>query len=374
LLSTIRHEALYAAYILTQWGCIEFNENTTPLFEIKKLEELTETIELYNNNLNNPVKFKNKFYPYGLCLFNKWMGFNKTIKFLSTATKNETQTISKLILENVDNNIELYNNKLSELERKLFFFISSTMHCPTLNINEMVEIVDEKTQSLIDKIPSTNAYIGFHINAGLIDRCLKNFPHDKQLYKLLKSGSRFSKTQLSRSCINIGFIADDKNIVDQQPICSHLLSGLTEEEFFRSSSGTRKGIFDKSKITPMSGYLERTMVMALSPVEMMDEDCGCETGLEIIVQSKKHAESLIGKWFKCPSNNINEWTLFSDYKIVKQYINRKIILRSPMTCHIPNFKICKKCFGEKQVKTKYIGIVSAQCAIERLTQLVMRVL
>ena len=53
-------------------------------------------------------------------------------------------------------------------------------------------------------------------------------------------------------------------------------------------------------------------------------------------------------------------------------VGSEIILRTPMKCHTKDFKICKKCFGEKNNRTKYIGVVAAQCLTERLTQLSMR--
>ena len=43
-----------------------------------------------------------------------------------------------------------------------------------------------------------------------------------------------------------------------------------------------------------------------------------------------------------------------------------------MTCKTKDFKICKKCFGEKKVRTPYVGVVAGQCITERLTQLLLR--
>jgi DNA-directed RNA polymerase beta' subunit len=247
-LSTIRHESLYACYVLTEDK--DYNKNN--IIKIKTLQELPETQELYNN-LKTGIYIEdcNKTFPYGICLFNKWCGFNK-IKMTETISKNQSNKISELIYEEQKDPIPFYD-KLTELNRKLLFFISSTDHSPTININEMMGIVDEDTSKLFKKLPDNNVNVGFLVNEGLIVRCLENCDHNSQLYKLFKSGTRFSRTQLARSCISIGFTADDKNYIVPNPIKGNLMEGITEEDFFLGSPGTRKSLADKSDSTPDSG-------------------------------------------------------------------------------------------------------------------------
>lgn len=112
------------------------------------------------------------------------------------------------------------------------------------------------------------------------------------------------------------------------------------------------------------------MTMALGIIEIIEEDCNTDNCLEIIIFSEKHAKSLIGKYYKIP-NEIMDWEVL-DLKAAKSLINNKIYIRSPMTCQTPNFKICQKCFGEKDLPTKYVGVSAGQIISERLTQLIMR--
>ena len=65
-----------------------------------------------------------------------------------------------------------------------------------------------------------------------------------------------------------------------------------------SSYGTRKGIVDKSRATPKSGYLERTLVMAMGCMEIAEDDCGTQDGIEITVQNKEHVKSILNKYYK----------------------------------------------------------------------------
>lgn len=256
-LSTIRHEALYCAYILTRDVCEDYK-----LISISSLSELPENLDWFNNNLYKHIELNNKLYTYGMCLFNKWCGFTDVI-LNKVITKKQLQEVSKAIFEYHQCDSKLFYDNMYELEKKLMFFISITTHIPTVSLFEMISVVDDDTHQLIQKIPSGNAYLAYHINNALIDRCLDKFPQDLNLYKLYKSGSRFSKVQLARSCINIGLVADENNIVHQTPITTSLIEGLTAPEFFSSAPGTRKGLIDKERSVPESGYLERTLVMAL---------------------------------------------------------------------------------------------------------------
>ena len=362
MLSTLRHEALYAAYILTNSKI----DNQYNNIIVGSLKNLPEDFDLYNN-LNFGVEFKNKkIYSYGLSLFNKWCGFdNIVIDF--PILKKKTHTISQILY---DYHNDTYYDFLTDLEKKLLFFITCYHKTPTLNINEMLSVLPQNIQRLFKKLPNNHPEIGFYINKILVKKCLDQFDHNAQLYNLYKSGSRFSQTQLARSVINIGYCANSDNDIVPTPVNTNLISGLTEEQFFAGADGTRKGISDNAKSTPESGYLERSLVMLLSPLEIVEEDCFSLDGIHTIIMSDEHGDTLINKYFKDP--NIDEpWKLF-EKEHIKMYINKQIIVRSPITCQTPNFRMCQKCFGEKKFSTKYLGITAGQILAERLTQLTMR--
>lgn len=365
-LAIVRHEALYAAYVLTE----DIFPNKIDPIKIDKLEDLPESMEWYNDRLKDPILFKDKLYTYGICLFNKKCGFSDII-INKTIAKQGANLISKEIYKNLNLNSRKFYNKLHELDNFLFTYITITKHCPSINVNEMADLVSKDNRKLFKKLPANNVYLGYHINEALIDRCISEFNTNHQLYKLFRSGSRFSKTQLARSCINIGYTADSQNIIAPTPIKGNLLSGISEEQFFLGAPGTRKSIRDKSKFTPDSGYLERTLVMALSILEIAEEDCGGSNFLEFVVFNEKHSETLVGKYFKDPQEPYNDWSVL-DFPTAKKFINNKIYIRSPMTCMTEGFKMCRKCFGERKFMTKYLGIVCGQTISERLTQLVLR--
>lgn len=244
VIALIRHEALYSAYILSSYLHDDnYNvENEDVLFTIDNLQDLEENIDYFNNNLHSAVVLNNKKYPYGICLLNKWMGSQKDIYINKEVTKKVTSEISHTIYEKIYNNdSKKYYDQLADLERKLMFFITITNHTPSINITEMMNMVNDDNQRLFSLLPDNNVYLAYYLNEGLVNRCIENFDQNTKLYKLYRSGSRFNKQQLSRSCINIGLVADDCNIIEQRPVKTSLIEGLTLGEFFRSASGSRKG-------------------------------------------------------------------------------------------------------------------------------------
>lgn len=364
MLATIRHEALYCAFLMTS-NDPDYQLET---ININNLNEIPENITLYNQ-LSRPVKINNNVYSYGLCLFNKWCGFNHIV-IDYPIVKKQSSNLSKIIHNYFNNDNEKYYNQIAELEKRLFYIISVVKESPTINLDDLLEVLKPNERKLLQKLPEQQPHIGYFIHKGISNRCVRDLDKNKQLFKLFKSGSRFSQTQLERAVINIGYSANFKNQVVATPIKTNLISGLTEEEFFMSADGTRKAIADNAKSTPDSGFLERSLVMVLSPLELYEEDCGSNSGLTIQVMSEGHAQILSGKYYKDP-DKLMPWSVL-DFNTAKQFINRNLIIRSPMTCQTENFKLCKKCFGERYFPTKYVGITAGQVIAERLTQLTLR--
>lgn len=365
ILSVIRHETLYAAFTITYF----VEPKTDNVIEtVNNLYELTESIELMNNNIYDPVQVDGKIYTYGICLLNKWAGFEKVL-LNKQIDKKETKLLSEKIYEYFGH--DYYYEVLNYLQKQLLFFISITNHNPTVDPNEMISFLNPENEELFMKLPENNIMLGYTLNESILDRCIDNMDQESEFYKLFKSGSRFNRQQLARSCANIGYIADSKNIINPVPIKSNLMKGLTKENFFKGSPGTKKGIADKAYFTPASGYLERTLVMGLSPIIISEDDCGTSHYIESQVFSKKHAISLIGKYIKEESKPEQDWYLVTNDNY-SSIINRKIHIRSPITCTTSKYKICRKCFGERYFPTEYIGVLAGQIIAERLTQLIMR--
>lgn len=365
ILYKIRHESLYAAFVLS-----DNNDklDKTNIFQyINNLNDLIEDVDYYNEKIYSTVKFKENYYTYGICLLNKWCEFNDII-INKTITKEFSNYLSESIYSYHETIIK-FHDAMHNLNKNLLIFISISDHNPTLDIEQMISILDDDIRNLFLNLPDNNVQLGYLINEALIYKCIEKMDNNSSLYKLYKSGSRFSKQQLARSCINIGYVADDNNIIVPKPVKTNLLKGQTENDFFIGSPGARKGIVDKADHTPNSGHMERALTMALSILDIVENDCKSEIYLETTILNKKHCKTLVDKFFKFDKND--PLSLMT-YDIAINNIGRKIYLRSPITCQTKDFRLCKMCFGNRYYPTEHVGITAAQCLSERLTQLIMR--
>jgi len=348
-------EVLYACYILLS---SKISKKDT-----KICTDLTDLSEKYEDisEIDVPILLNGIKYPYGVCLFNKWCGFKSILISEFTNSDDILQTIFNISKSHVD-----FNDKVSSLSKKLFWFISThPTETLTISLLEIADLNINDNKNLLKKLPE-NPYIGQHIYETLGDRIYDTIPDHHKLKKLTKVKIR--KDQLLKLIGCVGYIADDENIVSSKAITTSLFEGLLPDEFFRNAPGTRKGIVDKDRATPRSGYLERSMVVNLSPIELDMDDCKTIQGLIVNLFSENHVRSLINRYYY----DGDRWKLYQPTDI-KSEINKTRIFRSPMTCANPNFKICKKCFGHyREIKTPYVGILAGQYIAERLTQLSLR--
>lgn len=338
--------------------CIMQPNEASIILEIDSLKSLP--VEYENMlNLDSRVLVNGYSTTYGIAIINKWAGF-KTIQITN---KHKSNDISRIIYSDCKSKIE-YHKRLNDLSRKLSWLLSvHPTETLTVPFVESCEIMHScRSNKIINNLPN-NPHIGHQIHKSIVEKTYESMPKDYMLYKLTQA---FTKTRNSfaRSIVGIGYISDNNNIVSGQAITQTTLGGLDEDEFFKASFGTRKGVTDKKKGTPDSGYLQRTMCINLSPVEITEDDCLSTYGFIIQIKNEKHANSLIDRYY---SDGVN-WKLFTEQD-AKDRIGQNISFRSPITCKTENFKICKKCFGEHQIKSPFVGVLTGQYVAERLTQL-----
>ena len=366
-------EAMYAAYSLLH-ASPSLTKNPIVINTLKELP-IDDFNKLFEADI--PVQFNNGIiYSYGVCLFNYWCGF-KEVKIIKFVKPNE---ISKQIYLDSENNIE-YHTRLQEIMVKLFWYSSLNFKSPlTFAFSDISKLEFNEEKEILRKLPN-NPYIGQHIYKCIIKRIYNKIPDTHFFGKLLASELGKVKTQLARISGSIGYISDDSNIILDSPISGNLIDGLNPDDFFNAAMGARKGLVDKNRATPMSGYLERSLVLNLSPEEFDEDDCKTSFGLVITITCKDHALSLINKYYGNIKPNTKteagiaivdgDWKLFTE-KDANESINKTFVFRSPITCQTKNFKICRKCFGEINIQSPFIGIITGQSIAERLTQLSMR--
>lgn len=366
-------EAMYAAHFMLS---AEPDLKKQKRINISSLSELP--IDDFNElfNVTTPVYINDQLYSYGQCLFNYWCGF-KTLKIFNFV---EPNYISKEIFRDSNSNIE-YHKRLQQIMSQLFWFSSLNYKSPlTFDFSDVANLQFEEEKRILKQLPQ-NPYIGQHIYKAIINQIYQKIPDCHFFGKLLSSKLGKIKTQLSRISGAIGYIADDNNVILNQPLTGNLIDGLDPDNFFRCAMGARKGLVDKNRSTPISGYLERSLVLNLSPIEISEDDCKTDFGLVITIKNRQHAISLINKYYsQILPNSISKagiaksdgvWKLFTKENI-EDSIGKTYVFRSPITCQTNQFKICKKCFGENEIKSPFVGIITGQSIAERMTQLSMR--
>ena len=358
LIQNISNEGLYAYQVLR-------NDEINNLLDTIIVDKITELKYDHTIKIQTPVSIKSegKIVPYGIVLLNLFADFN-TIKITS---EHKCSEALRLIYDNSKNNFD-YHNTNKRFLAKLNWFLGTNVHeTLSLPFGETGDFINNlKNNKLLTKLPR-NPVLGFQIYTAITDKIYNNIPKHLQLYKL--TNSKFRKTSFIRSLISIGYIADDLNMVDSYPVNTNILSGLTEEEFFRTSFGTRKGIIDKDEHVPDSGYMQRSMVINLSSLEIIEDDCKSNYGFSIKIQNKTHCKSLINRYY---INSNGDLVLFDENHVNDENnIGKVFNFRSPITCQTADFKVCRKCIGEYAFKSPYVGVMTGQYIEERITQLIM---
>lgn len=186
---------------------------------------------------------------------------------------------------------------------------------------------------------------------------------------MIESGARGSWDQVRQIVLTRGFISNFRGEIIERPIKHSFINGLTPQEFFDSTNGSRKGLLDVALNTGTSGYLSRKLIFTCAnlQIDVNSEDCGTEDLLSVYVDDEKKAKMLIGKWFKENDTLIK----MTEYNYLG-YVGKIVEVRSPIYCKNP--KLCTKCYGElyEMLDTEFVGVIAAQSLGECNTQLVLR--
>jgi len=252
-------------------------------------------------------------------------------------------------------------------------FKQTTIHGSTISLKGMYL---PKAVSLCNKIFNNDEMtINDKITAlkgkKMMDEVKEHFGYSA----FIESGSRGSWDQATQIILTRGYVSNSSGDIIKEPIKNNYVHGLTQDEFFNSSYGTRKGLLDTALNTGVSGYLTRKIVYSSSKLEIDEsiDDCGTKDTLNFKVESQKMARSLVGRY-----DVINDKLVLITLATYMSYYNAKtgegkfVHLRSPIFC--TSRKICKTCYGKlyEIAKSRYIGIIAGQALGEVGTQLVMR--
>lgn len=174
-LHKLMNEAKYCYKILIE-------SNYSNPFDNTKIDSLTDLKVDYDKSLTDSfVINESHITSYGVCLVNKFAGFNSIV----IDSSDSPEMVSQKIFMDSNSNQEYYK-RLNILNNKLNWFLTvyakEALTLPFMEASKEIKNIDI---NLIQNLPD-NPYIGNTIFNAIIDKSYSNLPKDYKLWKLQK--------------------------------------------------------------------------------------------------------------------------------------------------------------------------------------------
>ena len=130
---------------------------------------------------------------------------------------------------------------------------------------------------------------------------------------------------------------------EAKPVINSLNEGWSNkpEDFVQMLSASRYGSFSRGSETVKGGVSAKVIIRALNNVLVVDEDCGTKVGVARIF-SNDDISQLAGREVKIG----NSWKLVTRDE-VNSFVNKPLMVRSPLYCKSEPQRVCKHCTGER---------------------------
>ena len=314
-------------------------------------------------NLMNKVQYKGKEITEGQKIFNECLPESFPI-IANPVSKKDLIRILNVIKNNYSNDITAKTlDDIKKIGFKYSTLFGATMSLDGCSIgDDMKEFRDDiykdgGTRDQLNKVSGkdTEDYLRKHFTYGY----------------LIDSGARGTWEQARQIVLTRGFVSNFNGEILPYPIKHSLLEGLTEEEFFNSTYGARKGLLDVALNTGDSGYLSRKLIFTCVNLQLDKTltDCGTKDTLEIYVNDEKKARMLLYRNFINKDGRLDKVSESN----LKDLVGKTIKVRSPIFCK--SDQICTTCYGDlyKFLDSRFIGVIAAHSLGECNTQLILRV-
>ena len=205
------------------------------------------------------------------------------------------------------------------------------------------------------------------------------------------SKARGSPAQIRQLAGMRGLMARPDGTIIETPIISNFREGLSVNEYFISTHGSRKGLADTALKTANAGYLTRRLVDVSQDLVVTEEDCGTKQGLHVTAQIKgvevvePLSTRVLGRVLaESVMNDDGEVAIEADTMLDEDKVQDlenlgvdHVVVRSPIRC-ATRFGICSKCYGRDLARGQLVnvgeavGVIAAQSIGEPGTQLTLR--
>ncbi len=256
----------------------------------------------------------------------------------------------------------------------------------------------EKYNKAVDIWTRSSELIGGRMMDGISKERVTNREGDEEeqdsfnsVYIYADSKARGSPAQIRQLAGMRGLMARPDGTIIETPIISNFREGLTVNEYFISTHGSRKGLADTALKTANAGYLTRRLVDVSQDLVITEYDCGTEHGLRVTAQIEgvEVVEPLsvrvLGRVLaRDILNDDGEVVIKSGTMVDEEWVDvietlgiDEIYVRSPITCET-RYGLCAKCYGRDLARGQLVnvgeavGVIAAQSIGEPGTQLTLR--
>nr|WP_072536340.1 DNA-directed RNA polymerase subunit beta' [Anaerococcus mediterraneensis] len=223
------------------------------------------------------------------------------------------------------------------------------------------------------------------------DALLTDLKSDNNIKIFADSGARGSTNQIRQLGGMRGLMSQADGKIIEIPIKANFREGLSVQEYFISTHGSRKGLTDTALRTADSGYLTRRMVDISQDVIVTEDDCHSD-GYVIAHEFKDGNEliedlrtRIVGRTSYEDIQDESGAIIVHKNDVIDEDAADKIVmagisevkLRSVLECKAKH-GVCAKCYGRNLATGKHVnigeavGIIAAQSIGEPGTQLTMR--
>lgn len=206
------------------------------------------------------------------------------------------------------------------------------------------------------------------------------------------SGARGNINQIRQLAGMRGLMSSATGRTVEIPIKSNFREGLSVQEFFISTHGSRKGLSDTALRTADSGYLTRRLVDVSQDVIIREDDCGTDEYVTAFDFKDGNAvverlfDRIVGRYsFEDILNPTTGELLIRKNEMITEALATKVEklgikqlkVRSVLGCKTTH-GVCAKCYGRNLATGnpvnigEAVGIIAAQSIGEPGTQLTMR--
>ena len=376
LIPTPEHEAVYAMWALTEkckkfkydYECMEYLE---PVY----LKDFSYDFEIMNNEPNKPVAIKlseeqSVVLPYNIAAINRALGLNYFTSNPGEMNKGKTKDMIKGILDILGK--QQFYGPFHELNKFLLWCSTMVKYCnPTFDLGDFAigsQKITNYKNTLINE-----PYIGFHQNDILFGDYVKEEIAQNpanSLHRVFKSDARIKSVQLLKAASNSGIPTDIHGRAFINNIKEDLLYGHTKFGFFQSGDSARLALAQRQEAIPKGGELQRRFYYILGFLKLSrTEDCSSKRTFPIEIISKKHLETLNGRYYieDGKKKHLDLYKINPD-----DFIGKTFNFRYPGGCEHPGYKICNCCFGSKQPQSANLGASVGSYISESIIQSVLR--